>query len=265
MSDAGRDQFHVDPRYQPLIRMFGLDAEAVFSHPDIKVWRSIPERENCILDATVDGREIRLHIKRYHAAGAGTATPAEEEARGIQYLLAKEIPTVPLVGWGRLADGRSFVISEDLTDFRPADKLIESGFSFDRLLSPTADLAGRLHSCGLHHRDLYLCHFFVKADGEQIELRVIDAARVRPLPRWLKKRWIVKDLAQFWYSATQLGVQKEQLIQWLNRYGAARDLKETSGLLRAIGRKVAWISHHDKKLNRAQPTRNISIPQAGGT
>ena len=257
MSALGRDYFQVDPRYQPIMRQIGLDAEAVFSDPDIKVWRSIPERENCTLDAMLDGREIRLHIKRYRATRR-SHTPADEESQGIQALLAHEIPTVSLVGWGRVADGRSFVITEDLTEFQPADKLIETGFSFDRLLSPTADLAAKLHSSGLHHRDLYLCHFFVKGDGEDLEVRLIDAARVRPLPRWLKKRWIVKDLAQFWYSAVQLGVPREQMVQWLNRYGSA-------GLLRAIERKVSWIAHHDKKLNLAQPNRNVSIPQARGT
>src|SRR3954463_3065546 len=99
-SDA-RDYFQVDPGYQPLMRQIGLDAEAVFSHPDIKVWRSIPERENCTLDAKLDGREIRLHIKRYSAT-RGSHTPADLEVRGIGALLEHEIPTVPLVGWGRL-------------------------------------------------------------------------------------------------------------------------------------------------------------------
>jgi hypothetical protein len=120
MRSQGRDHFHVDPRYQPLMRQIGLDADAVFSHPDIKVWRSIPERENCTLDATLDGREIRLHIKRYNATRR-SLTPADEEAQGIGLLKERQIPTVPLVGWGKVADGRSFVITEDLTDFRAAD------------------------------------------------------------------------------------------------------------------------------------------------
>src|SRR5688572_22360427 len=111
MTQTGRDHFHVDPRYQPLMREIGLDAEAVFSHPDINVWRSIPDRENCTLDATLDGREIRLHIKRYRA---GSKNAAEAEVSGIQLLNSHQIPTVQLVGWGKLADGRSFVISEDL-------------------------------------------------------------------------------------------------------------------------------------------------------
>src|SRR6185436_4007236 len=256
-----RDHFQVDPRYQPIMRQIGLDAEAVFSHPDIQVWRSIPERENCTLDATLEGREIRLHIKRYRATRS-SRTPADEEVRGIQLLNQHEIPTVPLVGWGRLADGRSFVISEDLKDFRAADNVIAAGFPFDRLIESTADLAARLHGSGLHHRDLYLCHFFVKTAGDDLELRLIDAARVRQLPWLFRQRWIVKDLAQFWYSAKKLGIVNDQLIRWLGRYtDKAGNIAPPLGPIEA---KVSWIAHHDQKLTRSQPNRNISIPSARG-
>src|SRR5437868_11127811 len=96
-----RNFFQASPRYQPILREIGLDAYAVFHHPDIKVWRSIRERQNCTLDADLaDGRHIRLHIKR-HAPALGRKTPADEEANGIRALEAEQIPTVPLVGWGR--------------------------------------------------------------------------------------------------------------------------------------------------------------------
>ena len=126
------------------MRQIGLDAEAVFSHPDIKVWRFIPERENCTLDATLNGKPIRLHIKRYRATSR-SPTPADEESHGIQSLLLQEIPTAPLVGWGQLADGRSFVITEDLAGFCAADKAIPSSISFEDLLEPTAELTAKLH------------------------------------------------------------------------------------------------------------------------
>jgi hypothetical protein len=262
MPDAGRDQFHVNPSYQPLMRMIGLDADGVFSHPDIKVWRSIPERENCTLDAMVDGREVRLHIKRYHA-GRSSKNEVEEEVGGIELLHAHQIPTVQLVGWGELADGRSFVISEDLKDFKAVDKAIELGFPFDRLIDSTADLAARLHTSGLHHRDLYLCHFFVKTAGDELDLRLIDAARVRRLPRFFRARWIVKDLAQFWYSAKKLGIVDDQLIRWLGRY--TDNAPNIAPPLRLIEAKVSWIARHDKKLNLSQPNRNVSIPQTRST
>src|SRR5688572_32686935 len=105
------------------MRQIGLDGEAVFSHPEIKVWRSITERENCTLDTEMQGKKVRLHIKRYGAV-RGKTTPAEEEVRGIELLMEHDIPTVPLVGYGRVADGRSFVITEDLAGFTAADKAV---------------------------------------------------------------------------------------------------------------------------------------------
>src|SRR5205807_1213461 len=83
-----------------------LDAEQVFRHPRINVWRSIPDRENCTLDAELEGQPIRLHIKRYHPAMSFT-TPADDEVRAIRALEVEQIPTVPLVGWGKLPDRRS--------------------------------------------------------------------------------------------------------------------------------------------------------------
>src|SRR6185369_13028998 len=134
MSSKIRNVFHVLPQYQPLMRIIGLDAEAIFSHPDIVPWRKLPDRENCTLDAKVDGKAIRLHIKRYFAPSSG----AREEVSGIGLLQQAQIPTMQIVGWGMLADGRSFFISEDLGDYRDAEKLVASGTSFERLLELSA-------------------------------------------------------------------------------------------------------------------------------
>ena len=249
--------FYVSPQYQPLMREIGLDADGVFEHPEIKVWRSIPERENATLDASYQGRAIRLHIKRYRGAGA------DEEADGIQLLLKAEIPTVPLVGWGHLADGRSFVISEDLKGFEAADKLVEGGLQFDKIIESTADVAAKLHSAGLHHRDLYLCHFFVKR-ADPTDARLIDAARVAKLTNPLtRQRWIRKDLAQFWYSTLALPVTNERREAWMARYSQQRGLPSHQPLIAGIQRKVRWIARHDRKLQAKQPNRNISIRTGG--
>ncbi|MFW6146741.1 MAG: lipopolysaccharide kinase InaA family protein [Planctomycetota bacterium] len=62
------------------------------------------------------------------------------------------------------------------------------------------ELAGRLHRAGLFHRDLYADHIFVDVRGDELELYLIDLARVfkpRHLRRW---RWRLKDLAALKYS-----------------------------------------------------------------
>jgi len=263
MPAAAANRFYVAPGFQPLVRMIGLDAEGVFDHPDVKVWRSIADRQNCTLDAEVDGRAVRWHVKRYTAVRAAK-TPAEKEVGGIELLQRAGIPTVPLVGWGVLEDRRSFVIVEDLAGYRPGDKLLEAGgATFDELLAPTADLAAKLHTAGLHHRDLYLCHFFIPPKrGEGTELRLIDCARVKELPRFLTRyRWVVKDLSQFWYSTLKHPeITDGQRLTWLNRYAKRAGVANVERLRKSVARKVAWIGRHDARLNRAQPNRNISIP-----
>ena len=262
MIQAPRNTFRAAAEYQPILRQVGLDAESVFTHPDIVVWRSIPERENCTLDAQLaDHRTIRLHIKRYHPH-RGARSPADEEAQGIRALQIEKIPTAPLVGWGGTTDGRSFIITEDLAGYRPADKLIAAGLPFDRILTTSADLAAKLHQAGLHHRDLYLCHFFVcEAEPEQVKL--IDAARVRRLPGWpMRQRWIDKDLAQFWYSTLPLPITDAERNAWLDHYAERCELRARSvgPLRRAVERKSRSIARHDAKLREQQPNRNISIP-----
>ncbi|MCC7351889.1 MAG: hypothetical protein IT446_15115 [Phycisphaerales bacterium] len=252
--------FHVSSSHQPIWRELGLDAEGIFADPRIVPWRTLPDRENCTLDATLaDGRSIRWHIKRY-PAGPDSGSSAQQEAMGIQSLHQAEIPTVRLAGWGLLADGRSFLATEDLAGYRPADKLLEGGFEFDRLLNPMADLAARLHNGGLHHRDLYLCHFFVNPD-HPADIRLIDPARVRPLPGWpLRRRWIVKDLAQLWYSLSQSQIPRQQAMALFERYANTTGRYAPVRLLGSISRKAARIARHDVNLRRRQPGRNISIP-----
>jgi hypothetical protein len=267
MFEPRKTSFRVAAEYQRLLRVIGLDAEGVFADPRIVVWRKLSDRENCTLDANLGDAwrtpKVRLHVKRYFPVRG--VPPAEDEARGHRALSIEKVPTAPLVGWGVLADGRSFTLFEDLAGYRPADKLIESGTPFARLLEPTADLAA-----ALHHRDLYLCHFMARlpVDGVEgkVDLKLIDTARVRRLPGFLtRRRWIVKDLAQFWYSTAKLPVTQEQQLAWLGRYAKRRNISADAaiGLLRSIERKVRSIERHDRSLNLAQPNRNVSIPVEG--
>ena len=270
MSLDPRHFFRLDPKYQPAARIVGLDVDNVFTHPDIKVWRSIADRENGTLDFTDEaGRPQRWHVKRYTAVRGGQ-TPAEKEVAGIHLLREATIPTVPLVGWGVLRDGRSFVIIKDLGSYRPSDKWLEAGeVTFGELLKPTADLAAELHKAGLHHRDLYLCHFFASRYSHSgawepvgIHVCLIDCARVKRLPGFLTRyRWVVKDLSQFWYSTFKHPqITDADRDAWLRRYAEQAGVTNVERLKRWIERKVAWIARHDVKLHRSQPHRNISIP-----
>jgi heptose I phosphotransferase len=206
---------------------------------------------------------VRLHVKRFPAQSSSAAA---NEVKAIELLRDAGVPTVSLVGHGRLADGRSFVITEDLAGFRDAEKLVQAGTPFEELLEPTADLAAKLHKAGLHHRDLYLCHFFAKVEGGGVAgVKLIDAARVARMNNFLTRwRWVIKDLSQFWYStATLPAVTDDQRERWLRRYAERREICWLPRLRAAIKAKSAAIARHDARLKTKQPMRNVSIPGEG--
>src|SRR5262249_9215265 len=126
-------------------------------------------------------------------------------------------------------------------------------------LNPTADLAAKLHRANLHHRDLYLCHFFAKASGDTVDLKLIDVARVSRLGTWFRGRWIIKDLAQFWYSTLSVPVTDSQREQWLQRY-IGQSNGQLLQLKSRVQRKARSTHRRDLELRESQPHRNISIP-----
>jgi hypothetical protein len=250
---------HVADSFRELFNGIGFTPERIFTDPEIKVWRKLADRENCTWEITVQNRTVRLHVKRFPKL---RESPAKIEAGGYSLLQQCKIPAAEVAAWGTLPDGRSFIALPDLTGFTPADKLVESGFPFDRLLRPTAQLAAQLHNADLHHRDLYLCHFMARETGANVELKLIDAARVRTLPGPLtRRRWIVKDLSQFWYSTTQLPITDEQRAAWLTEYAHQTKLSNPDRLRSAIVRKSNAIAAHDQRIRTREPGRNISIPK----
>jgi hypothetical protein len=250
--------FAVVAEHRELLREAGLlTAEEVFNDPRLRIWRDLDERDNGTLDFhNAAGQVVRLHVKRDKISRR--PDPVDDEAHGIMLLERKGISGAPLVASGRVADGRSFVITLNLEGYVSGDRLVESGRSFDDILSPTLDVTTRLHRAGLHHRDLYLNHFYIRTGGDdkQPAVRLIDAGRVKALPFFFRRRWIVKDVAQFIFSLGQAGVAREKQEAWLSRYSAAcRDYK----LPASVWGKVKSIAKHDKALNVRDPSRNVRL------
>jgi hypothetical protein len=254
---AVESEFHIEGDYAPLLKQIGMDAETVFTDPRIHVWRSLPDRENATLDfQRENGKSIRLHVKRYPEP---FHFMAKHEMEGYRLLKKAEIPVAPIIAHGNRSNKDSFIILEDLADYTPADKLIQQGFAFDRLLEVTADLAALLHNKRLHHRDLYLCHFMVKPTENTVDAKLIDFARVDRLNSVLtRRRWIIKDLGQFWYSTLSLPITDPQREQWLRRYCKQRQIK-FDRFIGPVQDKAVKIGRHDKRLQLKQPNRNVSI------
>ena len=248
MAAAPGSILQLSPSHAALFDEIGLTAETVFTDPRIQVWRTLPDRENAKIDFVCkDGSAIRLHIKRYPPVAKAMAT---HEINGYQLLTAGNIPAASIIAHGSGRDGSSFVILEDLAGYTPADKLLEQGFSFDRLSTETADLTALLHNQRLHHRDLYLCHFMIKPGDNAVNAKLIDMARVAYLNNpFTRRRWIVKDLAQFWYSTQSVPVTDAQREQWLQRYCESRKISAV-GLIGKLNAKqrpsVGMMSSYDR-------------------
>jgi hypothetical protein len=247
----GSGYYSVEPAYSELLMKVGLpDAQSIFENPKIQPWRSITERQNCVLD--YDGG--RLHIKRNQLGHKGV----EKEIDGVRLLRLAGIKTVPVVAHGRLHDGRGFFISHDMTPFEDSEKLLAAGTPFEKILEPTANLAALLHNKKLHHRDLYLCHFYTDLTSPMVNVALLDAGRVKKLPRFFSQRWIVKDLAQFIYSTTHFSsITEEQRNHWLQMYAGARGIRMS--FRSSIDAKMRKIALHDARLARKDPTRNVAI------
>jgi len=79
----------------------------------------------------------------------------------------------------------------------------------DRLLG----LVLALHVRGWHHRDLYLHHILIDSEGELV---LIDLGRARR-PRWMRRRWLAKDLAALLlWTPDEVGVNLR--LRFLARY-----------------------------------------------
>lgn len=246
----------IEPAYGVPFAQTGLQADAIFTDPRIVVWRDLRERQNATLDfRAADGMAHRWHVKRYLS---GHGQDVQREVRGIGLLRQHNIATVPLVAHGMLADGRAFLISDDLAGYAPADKLDAN--SLRGVLEPITQLAARLHNEGLHHQDLYLCHFFVRPGQRgDSEIRLIDAGRVQCLPGWpWRWRWIVKDLAQLVFSLQRLGMH-EEAAGVLQRYCQLRPGTRLAILKGAVTWKVRRIASHDRRLRAEQPGRDVSL------
>jgi hypothetical protein len=251
-------QITIPPGGDTVLERFALDPTRVFDDPRILVWRDLRERQNAYMDAPPGSTgPSRLHLKRYKPP---RGPEAASEASAIEMLRQSGIATVPLVAWGTAADGRGFLVTKDLTDMIPADRAIREGTPADAALTRIASLATKLHNSGLHHRDLYLCHFFIDPCNPEVDVHLIDPGRVSRLPMFpLNLRWIVKDLAQLCYSLRETGIGMAAEQELLNCYFAKAAVPCKGLIRRLIPIKVAAIARHDRNLSARQPARNISI------
>jgi tRNA A-37 threonylcarbamoyl transferase component Bud32 len=194
-----------------------------------------------------------LHLKWFFHGPI--AAPARREWDGAKALAALGIPASLPLGWGVHPRG-SFIVLEGSPGF-PADAWRENGVTaerLDRLTAGLATLVSTLHDANLCHRDLNVYHVLVDGDS----LRIIDVGRVR---RFLRRRWIVKDLASLLASAVREGFPQRAARLFLSRYlSQTRRAWNRRRLLAKVTAKAERYRRHTEKKEKEEKAIPLRKP-----
>lgn len=186
---------------------------------------------------------------RWHARA-----PAFQEWVNGRALAALGIAVPEVVAVARRAGGASVLWTRGVTPGTTLRELLPRlppGAPARRArLHEAARIARRLHAAGFVHRDLYLDHFLVGADGAPLVL--IDHSRIER-HRVLPERKRSKDLAALEFSARAAGATRCERMRALLFY-VAGDRRRARALARRVLRKAARIAAHEQRHGRPSPS-----------
>jgi hypothetical protein len=262
----------IDDEFAPSLCAAGLiDFESFMETERGRCLRALDDRENWRLDLPHPAGPRGAYLKKHHVRSwrwwlrarlgkPARRSPGRVEARNIDRLAKAGVAAMRLVAFGdRLhADGllESFVLTEELTGYTQLDHFLrrrfaERGASSERdadlaaLFIAIAEVAARFHRAGFNHRDFYCCHFFIREDEPgKFDVRLIDLQRVERR-RWLRWRWVVKDLAQLAYSAPRERIGATARMAFIKRYLGVEKLRpQDKRLIRAVLNKQMHMEQH---------------------
>ncbi|MBN4055481.1 lipopolysaccharide core heptose(I) kinase RfaP [bacterium AH-315-K03] len=129
------------------------------------------------------------------------------------------------------ATQHSFVMTKELTQTLSLAKYCETWVVQKPLpklkraiINEVATIARTIHSNGMNHRDLYICHFLLSiANGvenikpEDLQLHLVDLHRVA-IRSAVPERWLVKDIASLYFSSMDIGLNKRDIYRFIVSY-----------------------------------------------
>jgi hypothetical protein len=262
---ADNGKIWLDRRFSAPLRQAGLlGFEKIMAKTNGRCEKFLEDREVWHMRVRVpDDRSRGLYVKKHHMQTWGNRlralfgiqprpTPGRIEAANVAALTTEGIAVMRLIAYGEKlhANGlqESFVITEELENFTELHHYLRGRFGLPaegprtecdhdlrRLISEIAQIVRRFHAAGYNHRDLYCRHFFVKDTAPMgREIRLIDLQRVQRR-RWLRRRWIVKDLAQLSWSAPRSRIKSTHKMAFIREYlGVRKLLPAHKRLIRAV-------------------------------
>lgn len=151
---------------------------------------------------------------------------AKHEYLALKKLKEIGIPTQEVVGFGcegaNPAKKKSFLITKELPQLISLEEWVAAGHHIKqkklkrKLLLQVAEIAHRLHSNGINHRDFYICHFLLDLI-EYPRLYLIDLHRAQ-IRQKTPLRWSIKDLAGLYFSSKEAGLTERDRLRFIQAY-----------------------------------------------
>ena len=155
---------------------------------------------------------------------------AQREYEALNHLSKNNINCPQIKGFGKKginpANSSSFIITEELYGTLSLEEFflrnLHKNLSFNQkcnLIKASASIIRKMHSSGLNHRDLYLCHLHIKEDIDfnNIKIYLIDLHRAQ-IRSSVPLRWTIKDLGGFFHSAIQFNFTERDFYRFLMSY-----------------------------------------------
>ncbi len=267
--DGGR--LEVNRAFLPLLESHDLTTfKALMSHPGHAVAKcAIKERNTVRLDLeTESGEKKSFFLKRYAPPTVRDGLKAYlrlkrpvpgagQEWHAMWTFMQLGLPGPVPVAWGQ-DGGPSLVLSEGVSHVMRLSEWAERNFgkgshrntqaipAKHRIIEEVANIVARMHSKGLHHQDLYLCHFLCGSEQDGLPLTLIDLQRVKRHRR-LSRRWQVKDLAQLHFSSAQYITRQDMWRFWKVYNSTYHTGRRKIPLWHSILRKSQRIRRHTLK------------------
>ena len=216
-----------------------------------------------------EGKQV-FYLKRYDrpgwlrllAVGLGLCSKSRgrRELRNICRLQRAGLATLTAAAAGESETNEgSFILLEELTGYKPLHEFLEAFLAeSDRpgaviekqeLIKALARYVSRLHATGLDHRDLYLCHFFVRPEDPANSLRLIDLQRIKRSWGLRQRHGFIKDLTALNYSANDVNISQSDRLRFILEYFGTRRLNLRQRLfLRAVVRKTGKIHRRVQRI-----------------
>jgi len=238
------------------------------------VYRDVRGRRT--LQFSIDGRHY--YVKHHTGVGWGEIIKnllqarlpildASNEYRAIRRLQTLGVPTMQIAAYGirgrNPAKRESFIITDALENTDSLESLCANWRQQPpdpvykrRLIDTVANISRTLHRHGICHRDFYLCHFLLHLDdsGEvdiqkQPTLSLIDLHRALIKPA-LGLRWVEKDIAGLYFSASDIGLTQRDLLRFVRTYTdrpLRRALYGRQQFWRTVQRKAAALARREQR------------------